>query len=143
MEEITSLAVPFHRSHYYSFQGEVWDLPSGQKAHIYVKPTYIDLFYAGPLTNTEVSIYVVIGTIDNLGPYRDSIVGIRAYVDVVNYYEYEFRLDCEYDDNGEVEEYMIGLFNGLVEELNSVEPLVDETFSIFRKWGLDFKDYEV
>ena len=141
MEEITSRAVPFHRSHYYSFQGHVWDLPDGQKAHIYVKPTY----NAGPFNETEINVYVIIGTIDGLGAKQEPIAGIRGHIEINSEIEHVYRLDCEYDEDGEVLDYLIGTYNGLVDELDTfwANPPVDEVCALFEKWGLGYVGYEV
>lgn len=144
MLEITSLAEPFHRSHYYSFNGKIWELPSGQNPHIYVKQTYQLPKRPGSFEMIDVNVYAIIGSIYNVN--NEPIMGIYAFIDLPDTgIEYVYRLECEYDDGGEVEEYLVGTFNGLVEELHTFwfNPPIEEVDNVIKKWGLDIVGYEV
>lgn len=143
MSDFTALSEPFARSHYLSFDGKVWDLPDGQAAHIYVKPTYHGRYgvidtqtgrtypYEG-----DIDVYAVIGSIFNVAD--EPVMGIRAYIEPVdNWCSYVYRLDADYGEDDSVVDWLVDVFNGLVEELDAAcEPNMAALEQIFANWGL-------
>ena len=144
MFEITSLAEPFHRSHYFSFGDRIQSFPSTQTPHIFVKAPYQGRYFivdeqtelAYPLQG-EMNVFVATGGLLDVDGKMN--VGIWGYLHPVETGpEYKWRLEAECDEDGSVEQWIIDTFNGLVEELSLAhEPSMQELDDIFLKWGLD------
>ena len=129
MNEITSCADILSRSQFYAFE-EAYPLPSGCEPYL-----YSTVFHTMP-TYHDVAIDVLLtGLMDADGEPR---IGIRGYMqELDDNVDILYVLDCDCEDDLAEEDWIIDVFNGVVEELDST--MLDDISTvdaIFEKWGI-------
>ena len=137
MTDITSLTQPVSRSQFYAF-AECYPLPSGDEPYLYTR-----YFTTGAtFKEHEVAIDVILTGLRDVSDTTPNI-GIRGYVnDLETGPEIRYRLDCDCDAGNaqEMEDWMVGVFNGVVEELDSFEHLtVSDMDDTFENWGVSLE----